>query len=68
VVSGLGLPDRSRNVQVYICSFQAVTAVLRLLGPYLLPPLLAGAVYYNFSRKIIQELLQDVDLKIMVHA
>jgi len=40
----------------------------RLLGPYSLPPLLTGAVYYDFPRKVVPELFQDMDLQITVHA
>ncbi|GFG40851.1 hypothetical protein Cfor_05350 [Coptotermes formosanus] len=39
----------------------------RLLGPYCLPPRLNGAVYHDFLRNFLPELLQDVDLQTRIH-
>ena len=48
-------------------SFHASTAGNRLVGPYCLPPHLNGAVYHNFLRNFLPELLQDVYLQTGIH-
>jgi len=53
-------------------SFHAGTAGDRLLGPYLLPPLLTGgggggALYRDFFRNVFPKLLQDMDLQSRLH-
>jgi hypothetical protein len=46
--------------QVSTSSLPAGIAADRLLGPYFLPPRLTGAVYRDFLRKALPELLQDM--------
>jgi hypothetical protein len=52
---------------VYTLSFHAGTAGDRLKGTYFLPVYLTGAVYLDFLRNFLPELLQDVDMQTMVH-
>jgi hypothetical protein len=40
---------------------------MRLLEPCFFPPRLTGAVYSDFLRTFLPELLQDVDLQTGVH-
>ena len=39
----------------------------KLLGLHFLPPRLNGAVYHDFLRNFLTELLQDVDLQTGMH-
>ena len=48
-------------------SFHAGIAGDRLLEPYFLPPHLAGAVYNDFLRIALPELLQNVHLQTRIH-
>jgi hypothetical protein len=52
-----------KNLKVTNLSLHAGTAGDRLLGSCFLPPRLTGAVYHDFLRNFIPELLQDVDLQ-----
>jgi hypothetical protein len=59
-------PNWASSVQVSVKGSLVIPGH-KLSGPYSLPPLLTGTIYYDFSRKVIPELLQDVDLQIMVY-
>ena len=48
-------------------SFHAGTAGDRLVGPYCLPPHLTGALYHDFLRNFLPELLLHVDLQTRIH-
>jgi hypothetical protein len=48
-------------------SFNAGITADRLLGPYSLPSCLTGAVYHDFRRNELPELLQHVDLQTRTH-
>lgn len=48
-------------------NFDADIGWNRLLGPCFLPLRLTGAVYRDFLRKVLPELLQNVDLHAMIH-
>jgi hypothetical protein len=54
-------------LKVSTLHFHAGIAGDRLLGPYFLPPHLTGALYHNFLRNVLPELLQDVGLQTRIH-
>jgi hypothetical protein len=69
VIYGFRITDSSRlKMIVYTLSFHACTAGDRLKGTSFLPVYLTGAVYRDFLRNFLPELLQDVDMQTMVHA
>jgi len=47
--------------------FHTGTGADRLLETYFLPPRLTGAVYDDFLRRFLPELLQEVDLQTGIH-
>jgi hypothetical protein len=49
--------------KVSTLSFHADIARRRLVEPYFFPPPLTGAVYRDFLRTVLPELLQDVDVQ-----
>ncbi|GFG35803.1 hypothetical protein Cfor_03968 [Coptotermes formosanus] len=48
--------------KAFVLSFHSGIAEDALLGPYVLPPRLTGAVYHDLLRYVLPELLQDVAL------
>jgi len=54
---------RLKMCKVSTLSFHAGIAGDRLRGPYFLPPHLTEAVYQDFPRDVLPELLGDVDLQ-----
>ena len=57
----------NKLLKVPTLSFHAGIAEDRLLGFPCLPPRLPGAVYHDFLRNVLPELLKDVDPQTMVH-
>jgi hypothetical protein len=53
--------------QVSTLSFHAGIARYRPRGPYFLPPHLTEAVYQDFLRDVLPELLGDLDLQTRIH-
>ena len=47
--------------------FRAGSGGARLLRPHFLPPRLTAAVYHDFLRNVLPNLLQDVDLQTRFH-
>jgi hypothetical protein len=59
---------RLKNMcKVSTLSFHAGIAGDRLRGPYFLPPHLTEAVYQDFLRDVLPELLGDMDLQTRIH-
>ena len=53
--------------ELYASSFRAGIAGDRLLIPYFLPTRLTWAVYNDFLRNVLLELLEDVELQTGIH-
>ena len=58
---------RLKMCKVSTLSFHAGIAGDRLRGPYFLPLHLTEAVYQDFQRDVLPELLGDVDLQTRIH-
>jgi len=67
VVSQLRPPDDLPKSKVSVLIFHASTASDRLLGPYFFPPRLTGAVYLDFIRNFLPEMLQDANQQTEIH-
>jgi len=58
---------RLKTCKVSTLSFHAGIAGDRLRGPYFIAPHLTEAVYQDFQRDFLPELLGDVDLQTRIH-